>query len=68
MHSLLQQLLGSSGQTKHLIGGYAIEVNGDQATSQACVQARHQQCDDLGGAIFDTCGDYVDEWAQLEQG
>ncbi|WP_252258547.1 nuclear transport factor 2 family protein [Erythrobacter aurantius] len=68
MRNMLQQFLGSCGPTQHLIGSYAIEVSGDHATSQAYVQARHQCRNDLGGAIFDTCGDYLDEWAHREHG
>ena len=68
MRGLLRQFLDTCGPTQHLIGSIAIEVIGDDAISRAYVQARHQRFDDIGGPVFDTCGDYVDRWARTGNG
>jgi len=55
------------GPTQHLIGSIVVTVgtSGDEGlvSSRAYVQARHQRAGDITGPVFDTCGDYIDEWA-----
>lgn len=60
--------LDACGGTQHLIGNVEIEVTGDQAMSRAFVMARHQGANQLGGAIFDTNGEYIDRWVRDGEG
>ena len=56
------------GPSQHLLGSIIVDVAGDEATSRAYVQARHQGRGDLAGAIFDSNGEYVDRWARRGDG
>lgn len=53
---------------QHLLGSIQLEIDGDTAISRAYVQARHQGKDDNSGAIFDTHGEYVDQWQRRPEG
>lgn len=66
----MRRFLDVCGPTQHLIGSISIDVapRADRATSLAYVQARHQRADDLGGPIFDTCGEYLDQWVLRPEG
>jgi len=66
----MRRFLDVCGPSQHLIGSIAIEVapGGASATSRAYVQARHQRANDNGGGVFDSNGEYVDQWALLPQG
>lgn len=56
--------LDRCGATQHLLGSVIVTIDGDNATSEAYVQARHAGLGDLSGDIFDTNGEYVDAWAR----
>lgn len=66
----MRRFLDVCGPSQHLIGSISIEVapGGVSATSRAYVQARHQRTDDHGGAVFDSNGEYIDQWALLPEG
>jgi 3-phenylpropionate/cinnamic acid dioxygenase small subunit len=64
----MRRYLDGCGPTQHLIGSVTITVEGESATSRAYVQARHQRRDDPAGAVFDSCGDYIDRWEQRADG
>jgi 3-phenylpropionate/cinnamic acid dioxygenase small subunit len=64
----MRQFLDVCGPTQHLIGSLLIDVDGDQGTSRAYVQARHQRRDDPVGAIFDSTGEYRDRWERRPEG
>lgn len=64
----MRRFLDGCGPTQHLIGSMIIDVDGDQASSQAYVQARHQRRDDALGPIIDTNGDYHDQWRRGPDG
>jgi hypothetical protein len=64
----MRRFLDCCGGTQPLIGSILVDVEGDKASSQAYVQARHQGVANLGGAIFDSNGEYVDRWERREQG
>jgi hypothetical protein len=64
----MHQYLDICGGTQHLIGSIFVDLNGDTAISRAYVQARHQRPGDVGGAVFDSNGEYVDRWERRAQG
>ena len=64
----MRRFLDRCGGTQHLIGSLLIDVAGDRATSRAYVQARHQRVNDHAGAVFDSNGEYVDQWERRAQG
>lgn len=53
---------------QHLLGSIQLEVEGDYAVTRAYVQARHQGINDKRSAIFDTHGEYVDQWQRRAEG
>ena len=64
----VSKYLDNCGGTQHLIGSMMIDVDGDRATSRAYVQARHQRRDDPVGPVFDTSGEYRDQWERHIEG
>ncbi len=64
----MTRYLDRCGGTQHLIGSILVDVEGDRAVSRAYVQARHQAVDDTGGAVFDSNGEYVDQWERRPEG
>lgn len=58
--------LDRCGATQHLLGSVILSVEGDAATSEAYVQARHAGIGKLAGEVFDTNGEYVDTWTRRE--
>lgn len=64
----MRRFLDGCGGTQHLIGSILVDVDGDRATSRAYVQARHQRVDDAAGPIFDSNGEYVDQWERRPEG
>ena len=64
----MRRFLDRCGGTQHLIGSILVDVNGDRATSRSYVQARHQRVDDPAGPIFDSNGEYVDQWERRAEG
>ncbi|TCM14684.1 SnoaL-like protein [Novosphingobium sp. PhB165] len=64
----MRRYLDRCGPTQHLIGSMIVDIDGDEATSRAYVQARHQRQDDPLGAIFDSTGEYVDRWQRRTVG
>lgn len=64
----MRRFLDHCGPTQHLIGSIIVEVDGDKATSRAYVQARHQRKDDPAGPVFDSNGEYVDQWERRAEG
>lgn len=66
----MRRFLDVCGPSQHLIGSIAIEVTPDglAATSRAYVQARHQHAGDPGGAVFDSNGEYIDQWERRPAG
>lgn len=53
---------------QHLLGSIQVEIDGDSALTRAYVQARHQGTGDKNGAIFDTHGEYIDQWQRRPEG
>lgn len=66
----MRRFLDVCGPSQHLIGSIAITVAPDccSASSKAYVQARHQRANDHGGAVFDSNGEYLDQWALRPEG
>ncbi|MCB2065617.1 MAG: nuclear transport factor 2 family protein [Erythrobacter sp.] len=64
----MRRYLDACGPTQHLIGSVAVDFSGARAVSRAYVQARHQRADDPLGPVFDTCGEYIDQWERREGG
>jgi hypothetical protein len=64
----MRGFLDLCGGTQHLLGNVTIDVDGRRAVSRAYVQARHQRVDDQGGAVFDSNGEYVDQWEKRADG
>lgn len=64
----MRRFLDKCGGTQHLIGSLLVDLDGDRATSRAYVQARHQRVDDGAGPIFDSNGEYVDQWERRPEG
>jgi hypothetical protein len=64
----IRRYLDVCGPSQHLLGSIIIEVDGDNATSRAYVQARHQGRGDKAGALFDSNGEYVDRWERRPEG
>jgi ketosteroid isomerase-like protein len=68
LRALLTHHLGRCGGTQHLIGSITVDVDGDSAVSKAYVQARHQRARDPLGPVFDTNGEYADNWHRHPEG
>ncbi len=64
----IRRFLDRCGGTQHLLGSIVVDVEGDRATSRAYVQARHQRRDDTAGPIFDSNGEYIDQWERRPEG
>ncbi|WP_176594053.1 nuclear transport factor 2 family protein [Sphingobium sp. EM0848] len=64
----MRRFLDGCGGTQHLIGSLLVDVEGDRATSRAYVQARHQRPSDPYGPVFDSNGEYVDQWERRPEG
>jgi len=64
----MTRFLDRCGGTQHLIGSLLIDIDGDRATSRSYVQARHQRMDDPAGPVFDSNGEYVDQWQRRPEG
>ncbi len=66
----MRRFLDVCGPSQHLIGSISIEVARGcrSAVSRTYVQARHQRPDDQGGSVFDSNGEYVDQWALRPEG
>jgi hypothetical protein len=64
----MRRYLDVCGPTQHLIGSIIVDVENDRAVSRAYVQARHQGAGDRAGAIFDSNGEYIDEWQRRAAG
>lgn len=58
--------LDRCGATQHLLGSVVVSVDGDAATSETYVQARHAGLGELTGETFDTNGEYVDTWVRRD--
>jgi len=64
----MRRFLDCCGGTQHLIGSILVDVDGDRATSRSYVQARHQRVNDPAGPIFDSNGEYADQWERRPDG
>jgi hypothetical protein len=66
----MRRFLDVCGPSQHLIGSITIAVDPGAitATSRAYVQARHQRADDANGQVFDSNGEYIDQWALRPEG
>lgn len=64
----MTRFLDRCGGTQHLLGSIVVDVAGDRATSRSYVQARHQRRDDATGPIFDSNGEYIDQWERRPEG
>ena len=64
----MTRFLDKCGGTQHLIGSILVDVDGDRATSRAYVQARHQRTGDHAGPVFDSNGEYIDQWERRAEG
>jgi ketosteroid isomerase-like protein len=64
----MRRYLDVCGGTQHLLGSILVDLDGDRATSRAYVQARHQRRADTAGPIFDSNGEYVDQWERRAEG
>lgn len=53
---------------QHLLGSVQLELTGDRAVTRAYVQARHQGKGDKANSVFDTHGEYIDQWQRLPEG
>lgn len=68
LEAQMRRFLDGCGPTQHLIGSIIVDVDGDSGISRAYVQARHQRAGDAAGAVFDSCGEYVDRWERRAEG
>lgn len=68
LRSNMTRYLDRCGPSQHLIGSITVDVRGDEATSRAYVQARHQGKNSPNGPVFDTNGEYVDQWQRRPEG
>jgi ketosteroid isomerase-like protein len=68
LRALLSHHLNHCGGTQHLIGSIFVDVDGDHAVSHAYVQARHQRVGDFVGRVFDSNGEYTDQWERRAEG
>lgn len=62
---LIRQYLDNCGTTQHLIGNVMIEVNGEEASSEAYVCDLHLASDDNPDLQFRTLGNYRDRWLRI---
>lgn len=56
------------GPSQHLLGSIQIEIDGDRASSNAYVQARHRGRGDREHLFVDTNGEYMDRWERRPEG
>jgi ketosteroid isomerase-like protein len=68
MTDQFRRYLGGCGPSQHLLGSIVIVVNGDKATSNAYVQARHQGKDGKEHLFLDSNGEYIDRWERRPGG
>ncbi|MCV7229515.1 nuclear transport factor 2 family protein [Mycolicibacterium komossense] len=68
LRALMSHHLDHCGGTQHLIGSIFVDVDGDRAVSHAYVQARHQRVGDFVGPVFDSNGEYTDQWERRAEG
>jgi len=71
LHALLanfRRFLDVCGPSQHLIGSIIVSVDGDRAHSRCYVQARHRTPDPADPRLFDSNGEYVDDWERRAEG
>ena len=68
LRATMTRYLDRCGPTQHLIGSITVAVRGDAATSSAYVQARHSSKDHPAGPVYDTNGEYLDQWERRPAG
>lgn len=68
MRAELSGFLDNCGPTMHLTGNALIEVDGDTATSEAYILARHQGAGESVQVYFDACGAWIDKWERRANG
>lgn len=64
----MTRFLDKCGGTQHLIGSIMVDVDADRAVSRAYVQARHQGVGVHAGPVFDSNGEYIDQWERRAEG
>ena len=64
----MHRSLDECGGTRHMLGQITVDIDGNRANSRSYVFARHQGQNDLGGAVFDTSGEYIDQWERRPEG
>ncbi|MGO9225104.1 nuclear transport factor 2 family protein [Mycobacterium sp.] len=68
LRALMSRHLERCGGTQHLVGSITVDIDGDSAVSRAYVQARHQRVGDFVGPVFDSNGEYSDQWERRSEG
>ena len=64
----IQSNLGGCGPTQHLLGNYAVAVDGDRATSSCRVRAYHCGTGNEAGLFYECFGRYEDELVRTADG
>lgn len=64
----LRVYLGGCGPSQHLLGNYAIEVDGDAATSATKIRAFHVGLGERANRSFESIGVYRDRWRRTPSG
>ena len=62
---LIRAYLDHCGPTQHLLGNILIDVNGDEATSEAYVADIHLSANADSDDYFRTLGNYMDRWVRV---
>jgi 3-phenylpropionate/cinnamic acid dioxygenase small subunit len=64
----LRVYLGGCGPSQHLLGNYAIEVDGEAATSAVKIRAFHVGRGERAQQSFESIGVYRDRWRRTAAG
>ncbi|MFC9362416.1 nuclear transport factor 2 family protein [Rhodococcus sp. NPDC057014] len=68
MRAEVSGFLTNCGPTMHLIGSGLIDVDGDTASSEVYVLARHQGAEGRSHLYFDAAGPWIDRWQRRANG
>lgn len=66
--AMISRMLGGCGPTQHLLGNYAIAVEGDRANSACYVRAAHVGLGDKSGLFYEVWAEYQDELVRSDEG
>jgi ketosteroid isomerase-like protein len=68
IETLVRAAIGRMARTQHLLGNFAVTVDGDEARAECYLQAQHVRPEVEGGPNFIIAGRYLDKLVRTTEG